>query len=372
MHVVPTHRPRRRPLGLEDSGIALPHEPTEHDHALLHEAAAVAAEYGVTATTVLLGGSTADEIVAHAESNDVDLIVIGSRGHGAVSERAPRQRGAGRAARGRAIRCSSSAAPCRRTRSPKQISRRRPCEPTADRRLRAAVGLPVRCAREPGRLDRLVVPAPVRLAVGLRPDPRRCRRALVDPARRRDRRSSRAGATSTARWCSRRRSRRRAGSVALTDALVVGHDERGHGLGADAVNAVMRRVVGVAGSVELVVDYAPRPEYAVGHADAAPVRRRRGGAHRDRRPGAVVVGAARRRGGHRVGALHPGAGRVGLVRAAVRRARRRNRRRVWTEPEIATGSTTPPRRGARGRGCTRTTRGRGRTSSSSAAACCTG
>lgn len=84
VHVVPT-LDLVAPLGLEDSGIALPHEPTEHDHALLHEAAAIAAEYGVTATTVLLGGSTADEIVAHAEASDVDLIVIGSRGHGAVS-----------------------------------------------------------------------------------------------------------------------------------------------------------------------------------------------------------------------------------------------------------------------------------------------
>ena len=53
------------------------------------------------------------------------------------------------------------------------------------------------------------------------------------------------------------------GSAVLTDALAVGHDERGHRLGADAVSAVMRRVVGIAGSVELVLDYAPRPEYAV-------------------------------------------------------------------------------------------------------------
>ena len=43
------------------------------------EASAVAAENGVTASTVLLGGSTADEIVAHAESCDADLIVVGSR-----------------------------------------------------------------------------------------------------------------------------------------------------------------------------------------------------------------------------------------------------------------------------------------------------
>ncbi len=52
------------------------------------------------------------------------------------------------------------------------------------------------------------------------------------------------------------------GSVVLADALAVGHDERGHGLGAEAVNAVMRHVVGVAGSVDLVVEFAPRPDYA--------------------------------------------------------------------------------------------------------------
>jgi nucleotide-binding universal stress UspA family protein len=84
VHVVPTidFVP---PLGVEDSGTALPHEPTGHDHAVLQRAAAAAAEYGVSATTVLLGGSTAEEIVAHAESNDIDLIVIGSRGQGAIS-----------------------------------------------------------------------------------------------------------------------------------------------------------------------------------------------------------------------------------------------------------------------------------------------
>ncbi len=84
VHVVPTID-FVRPVELDETGVAFPHEPTEHDHALLHQASAVAAEHGVTATTVLLGGSTADEIVAHAESCDTDLIVIGSRGHGAVA-----------------------------------------------------------------------------------------------------------------------------------------------------------------------------------------------------------------------------------------------------------------------------------------------
>jgi len=51
------------------------------------------------------------------------------------------------------------------------------------------------------------------------------------------------------------------GSVVLTDALAVGRNERGHGLGANAVGAVLRRVDGVAGSVDLELEHAPRPDY---------------------------------------------------------------------------------------------------------------
>ena len=47
--------------------------------------------------------------------------------------------------------------------------------------------------------------------------------------------SRRPAATSTTRWCWRRRSRRPTGSVTLTDALAVGRNERGHELGAGAV-----------------------------------------------------------------------------------------------------------------------------------------
>ncbi len=84
VHVIPTID-FVAPGALEDTGIALPHEPTGHDHAVLRRAAIAAAEFGVGATTVLLGGSTAEAIVAHADSNDVDMIVIGSRGQGAVA-----------------------------------------------------------------------------------------------------------------------------------------------------------------------------------------------------------------------------------------------------------------------------------------------
>ena len=51
---------------------------------MLEEAAAEAAARGVPVETKLLTGDTVDEIVAYADSCDVDLIVVGSRGHGAV------------------------------------------------------------------------------------------------------------------------------------------------------------------------------------------------------------------------------------------------------------------------------------------------
>jgi len=64
---------------------AFPHDPSPDDRALLEDAAAVAEERGVFSTTVLLRGDTVDRIVAYADSHDVDLIVVGSRGHGAIS-----------------------------------------------------------------------------------------------------------------------------------------------------------------------------------------------------------------------------------------------------------------------------------------------
>lgn len=64
---------------------AFPHELTAVDQAPLEEAAKIAAEQGVRATTTLLRGGTVDEIVACADSLGVDLIVVGSRGHGALA-----------------------------------------------------------------------------------------------------------------------------------------------------------------------------------------------------------------------------------------------------------------------------------------------
>jgi nucleotide-binding universal stress UspA family protein len=63
----------------------LPHEFDEHDRELLQEALELAAEKCVAAETTLLKGRPADEIVAFADSIGADLIVVGSRGHGAIA-----------------------------------------------------------------------------------------------------------------------------------------------------------------------------------------------------------------------------------------------------------------------------------------------
>ena len=65
------------PVAMFGMGSAFPHEPSSEDRELLDDAAAVAAEHGVVCTTALLKGDTVDEIVAFADSHDVDLIVVG-------------------------------------------------------------------------------------------------------------------------------------------------------------------------------------------------------------------------------------------------------------------------------------------------------
>ena len=51
----------------------------------LEDALALAAEHDVDAKAELLAGSPVDEIVAYADSLDADLIVLGSRGRGAIA-----------------------------------------------------------------------------------------------------------------------------------------------------------------------------------------------------------------------------------------------------------------------------------------------
>ena len=64
---------------------AQPYELSVDDELAIQDAATLAAEHGVRVQTELLTGNTVDEIVAYADSIDADLIVVGSRGHGAVA-----------------------------------------------------------------------------------------------------------------------------------------------------------------------------------------------------------------------------------------------------------------------------------------------
>lgn len=84
VHVVPT-LDLAPAIAIGEEGVAFPHEPTQRDYSLLEEAATFATDHGVAATTALLAGSAASEIVAYGESRDVDVIIVGSRGHGAIS-----------------------------------------------------------------------------------------------------------------------------------------------------------------------------------------------------------------------------------------------------------------------------------------------
>lgn len=65
--------------------VAVPHELDEYDRASLDEAVEIAARRGLEAKTELLVGNAAHAIVAYADSVDADLIVVGSRGHGAIA-----------------------------------------------------------------------------------------------------------------------------------------------------------------------------------------------------------------------------------------------------------------------------------------------
>ena len=59
--------------------------PTREARVPLTEAAELAAQRGLVAETELLAGEPVNEIVAYADSIDPDLIVIGSRGPGALA-----------------------------------------------------------------------------------------------------------------------------------------------------------------------------------------------------------------------------------------------------------------------------------------------
>jgi len=58
--------------------------PAHDDEVALNAAAELARQAGVDADVVLVSGDATDEIVAYGDTIDADLIVVGSRGRGAV------------------------------------------------------------------------------------------------------------------------------------------------------------------------------------------------------------------------------------------------------------------------------------------------
>ncbi len=63
----------------------VPYEPTPSDEAMLDEAVEAAEREEVPAVTKLLRGDAVSEILKCADLLGVDLIVVGSRGHGAIA-----------------------------------------------------------------------------------------------------------------------------------------------------------------------------------------------------------------------------------------------------------------------------------------------
>jgi alpha,alpha-trehalase len=61
------------------------------------------------------------------------------------------------------------------------------------------------------------------------------------------------------------------GVAVLVDALAVGRNDRGHDLGAGSPGLLLRRVTCAEGTVELEIEYAPRPEYGLIHPILTPV-----------------------------------------------------------------------------------------------------
>ena len=73
------------PVGLPIAGpVSVPHELDEHDRTSLDEALELAEERGVPALTRLLVGGAARQIVGYADEIGADVIVVGSRGLGAL------------------------------------------------------------------------------------------------------------------------------------------------------------------------------------------------------------------------------------------------------------------------------------------------
>jgi nucleotide-binding universal stress UspA family protein len=71
--------------GIGGGGPRVPHTLDGFDRAPLDDAEEIAARAGVEASSKLLVGNAVDEIVAYADSQGADLIVVGSRGHGTLA-----------------------------------------------------------------------------------------------------------------------------------------------------------------------------------------------------------------------------------------------------------------------------------------------
>jgi nucleotide-binding universal stress UspA family protein len=63
----------------------VPYEPTPSDQAMLDEARAAAEREDVPAISALRRGDAVAEIIAYADMLAADLVVVGSRGHGAIA-----------------------------------------------------------------------------------------------------------------------------------------------------------------------------------------------------------------------------------------------------------------------------------------------
>jgi nucleotide-binding universal stress UspA family protein len=73
-------------LGIDiDETETLPHEPTGSDRDVVDNAVAVAATRGVRATGAVVAGAAADAIARYGNTHDVDLVVVGSRGHSRIA-----------------------------------------------------------------------------------------------------------------------------------------------------------------------------------------------------------------------------------------------------------------------------------------------
>jgi alpha,alpha-trehalase len=125
------------------------------------------------------------------------------------------------------------------------------------------------------------------------------------------------------------------GELVLTDALGLGPDNGGHRLGADVPHVLVRRLACTSGSVDVLVDYRPRPEYGLirpllGRVDGGVTAR--GGAEWLvlTLPGSVELGRSRAQ-----ARVHLAAG--DLVHLALQRSTLGDAvsAHVWTQPELA-------------------------------------